>query len=107
MKSVAVTITVFIALLSCICFIFSSYQSARMHGKGQKTVTPSVGAAVVTDFGRRNTIVTPVGVSIGIGKSERLNFQVTEGIYGTFGKDDEGVPINYGFNYGGVDVKLG
>jgi hypothetical protein len=107
MKSSMLTFTAVIVLLNCNCFIFSSYQSAKMLNKGEKNITPSGGASIYTDFKGQSTVLTPVGFTMGFGKSERINLLFTEGFYGCFWNDDEGIPYMSFFNYGGFEVKLG
>ena len=54
-------------LLYCNCFIFSSYQSAKMIRNAEMAVIPSGGVADHTDFSDYNVIQVPVGCSFGVG----------------------------------------
>ena len=98
-KFISVSI-VFIVLLNCNCFIFSSYQSAKMLNRGERTVTPSIGGAVTSDFEDLTTVQIPFGVTYGFAPSERVNFCITEGFYPTFSTGSF-------LNYGSIEGKIG
>lgn len=128
MKKIMCRLTVFVVLLNCNCFIFSSYQSAKMLRKGEKVITPNAGFGLNNDLHGVKRYQIPLGITWGFAPSERVNVYMTEGFYSsfitieeeeeeeeeyttfTFGEDEEEEeegPDFHFLNYGGVEVKIG